>query len=110
MLVALAYRPPAIGSSRKALTASRLTVSSTSGLTRSKHSDTSICPNPRSRLSLGIGGRQSTLAYLRRLDKKVDRVLADNGEVKARLVSPETRITSLDVDRIERRLDLTDAD
>jgi hypothetical protein len=72
------------------------------------------------------------LAYLRRLDEKVDRVLADNGEVKARLVSLETRITSLDasvvhvhertdfmqrqldnigtwLDRVERRLDLTDA-
>ena len=43
------------------------------------------------------------LAYLRR-----DRVLAGNGDVK--LASLETRITSLDVDRIERRLDLTDAD
>ena len=72
------------------------------------------------------------LRYLRRLDEKVDRVTGDIGEVKARLYSIETRMTSLEasivhvhervdglqkqvgnvsdrLDRIERRLELADA-
>src|SRR5262245_46510399 len=55
MLVALAYLLPAIGSSRKALTARRLTVSSTSGFTRSKHTDTTTTPPT-------MWGQLSTLA------------------------------------------------
>ena len=44
--VARAYLLPAMGSLRKALMASRLTVSSTSGFTRSKHTDTTHVPTP----------------------------------------------------------------
>ena len=75
---------------------------------------------------------EGILRYLRRLDEKVDRVTNDIGEVKSRLYSIETRMTSLEasvvhvhermdglqrqlgnvtdrLDRIERRLELTEA-
>ncbi|HEV2604985.1 MAG TPA: hypothetical protein VGU24_15115 [Microvirga sp.] len=58
-----------------------------------------------------------TLVYLRRLDEKVDRLIADNHDIKARLASIEENLAGvhrridrleLRVERIERRLDLAD--
>ncbi len=57
------------------------------------------------------------LVYLRRLDEKVDRLIADNHDIKARLASIEENLAGvhrridrleLRVERIERRLDLAD--
>lgn len=59
-----------------------------------------------------------TLIYLRRIDEKVDRLIDDVADVKARLTAVEEnlagvhrRIDRLEVrvERIERRLDLTEA-
>ena len=58
-----------------------------------------------------------TLVYLRWLYEKVDRLIADNHDIKARLASIEENLAGvhrridrleLRVERIERRLDLAD--
>ena len=55
------------------------------------------------------------LIYLRRLDEKVDRLLDEMRDVKGRLTGVEENLAAvhrridLRIDRIERRLDLTDA-
>jgi hypothetical protein len=58
------------------------------------------------------------LTYLRRIDDKVDRVLADVGDLKVRMTSLEQNLATVNnrvdrievrLDRIERRLDLVDA-
>jgi hypothetical protein len=54
-----------------------------------------------------------TLVYLRRLDEKVDRLIADNHDIKARLASIEENLAGVHrrIDRSElqvERLDLAD--
>jgi hypothetical protein len=65
------------------------------------------------------------LTYLRRIDEKVDRVIADVQDLKFRMTSVEERLAGVEasiagtnrridrveqrLDRIERRLDLTEA-
>ena len=57
------------------------------------------------------------LVYRRRIDEKVDRLVADNHDIKARLASVEENLAGvhrqidrleLRVERIEKRLDLAD--
>ena len=58
-----------------------------------------------------------TLVYLRRIDEKVDRLVADSHDIKARLAGVEENLAGvhrridrleLRVERIEKRLDLAD--
>ncbi|HEX2556571.1 MAG TPA: hypothetical protein VHL98_22990 [Microvirga sp.] len=57
------------------------------------------------------------LVYLRRLDEKVDRLIADNHDIKARLAAVEENLAGvhrridrleLRIERIEKRLDLAE--
>ena len=57
------------------------------------------------------------LVYLRRIDEKVDRLIADNHDIKTRLAAVEENLAGvhrridrleLRVERIEKRLDLVD--
>ena len=58
------------------------------------------------------------LVYLRRMDEKLDRVVDDLRDLEARVTSPEEGVVGLQrrmdrmhlrIDRIEKRLDLTEA-